>query len=437
MIFPYSTDAPLYHLPIVTVSMIVVNTIIFFTYPVQSEFDFSDVSEEQLIEVMQDMRDRGMISEEEYDAAIEEMRSEDGVEVETPTADGDLLTLQYGRGLRPWQWITGHFLHADFLHLLGNMLWLWTFGLIVEGKIGWRKFLAVYMGIAVVEGFMEQTLMLGMEPAPWNCSVGASSIIFGIMAMAMIWAPANDVHCNVMLIPTALFSVPVAGLGGFYLIYSVIIAVFFTVDGEGITPTSELLHALGGVVGLVVGVVMLHFKMVDCENWDLFSVWAGRNRMSREELAELASTKTDFESLEKTHVDKGVAQIREILREQSSPQLAYRAHLSMKQKYENWSLPDAEFLMIIKQLCDQKLWDDATLAMGEYLQTPRSKQDQVRLKLASILLDQLGRPSQCVSVLAKVDKNQLNEREKAISRQLTAKASKMKDKGVIDTLEDW
>ncbi|MFN3151750.1 rhomboid family intramembrane serine protease [Bremerella sp.] len=437
MIFPYSTDAPLYHLPIVTVSMIVVNTIIFFAYPVQSEFDFSDVSDEQLIEVMQDMRDQGVISEEEYDAAIEEMGTEDGVEVETPIADGDLLTLQYGRGLRPWQWITGHFLHADFLHLLGNMLWLWTFGLIVEGKIGWRKFLAVYIGIAVVEGFMEQTLMLGMDPAPWNFSVGASSIIFGIMAMAMIWAPANDVHCNVLLVPTALFSVPVAGLGGFYLIYSVIIAVFFTLDGEGITPTSELLYAFGGVIGLVVGVAMLHFKMVDCENWDLFSVWAGRNRMSREELAETATVKTDFQSLEKTHVEKGVAQIREILKEQSSPQLAYRAHLSMKQKYENWSLPDAEFLMIIKQLCDQKLWDDATLAIGEYLQSHRSKQDQVRLKLASILLDQLGRPSQCASVLAKVDKNQLNEREKAISRQLTAKASKMKEEGVIDTLEDW
>lgn len=417
--------------------MIVINTIIFFSYPLQSEFDYSDISEEQFIEMMEELHDQGVISDEEYDAAMEELGAEDLVEVKTAPADGDPFTLQYGRGLRPWQWITGHFLHADFLHLLGNMVWLWTFGLIVEGKIGWQKFLAVYMGIAVVEGFMEQTLMLGMEPAPWNCSVGASSIIFGIMAMAMIWAPANDVHCNVMLIPTALFSVPVAGLGGFYLIYSVIIAVFFTVDGEGITPTSELLHALGGVVGLVVGVAMVHFKMVDCENWDLFSVWAGRNRMSREELAELASTKTDFESLEKTHVDKGVVQIREILREQSSPQLAYRAHLSMKQKYANWSLPDAEFLMIIKQLCDQKLWDDATLALGEYLQTPRSKQDQVRLKLASILLDHLGRPSQCASVLAKVDKNQLNEREKAISRQLTAKANKMKEDGVIDTLEDW
>ncbi len=424
-------------MPIVTVSMIVINTIIFFSYPLQSEFDITDISDDQFNEVMQDMRDQGLITEEEYVDAIEKLGADDLVEVKTAPADGDPLTLQYGRGLRPWQWITGHFLHADFLHLFGNMLWLWTFGLIVEGKIGWQRFLAVYFGIAVVEGFMEQTLMLGMEPDPWNCSVGASSIIFGIMAMAMVWAPANDVHCNILLIPTALFSAPVAGLGGFYLIYSVIITVFFTYNGEVVTPTSELLHALGGIVGLVLGVAMVHYRMVDCENWDLFSVWAGRNRMSREELAEQARSKTDYEAREQPHLAKGLGQIRAILREQSSPQLAYRAHMSMKQKYANWELPDAEFLMIIKQLCSGQHWDDAMLAMGEYLKSERSKQDQVRLKLASILVDQQGRPSQCLSVLSKVEKKHLNARENAIYQQLSTKASRMKDEGVIDTLEDW
>ncbi|MEW4562825.1 rhomboid family intramembrane serine protease [Bremerella sp. JC770] len=440
MFIPFSTDAPLYHWPIVTVSMIVINTLVFFTYPLQSHYEVTDFSTEQLTSIVEQLHDEGVISDEEYDEAIEELETAVPGEFEDASTaeDGDPFTLQYGQGLKPWQWITGHFLHADFMHLLGNMLWLWTFGLIVEGKIGWWKFLAVYMGIGVVEGFMEQTLMLGMQPLPWNCSVGASSIIFGIMAIAMIWAPANDVHCTfVLFVRPFQFSLPVAGLGGFYLLYNVAMAVFFTYDGEFITPTSELLHTLGGIVGLAVGIGMLQMNMVDCENWDVFSVWSGRNRMSREELRDLNSDQAAFQEKQQQHVSSGLAQIREILREGHSPKLAYRAHLSMKQKYEDWKLPDAEFLMTIKQLCDQQMWEDATLAMGEYLKTPRSKHDQVRLKLASILLDQLGRPSQCLAVLSKVAKNQLSAREKGIYQQLIIKANKAKEEGVIDTLEDW
>ncbi len=444
MFIPYSTDAPLYHLPIVTVTMIVINTLVFFTYPLQSEFEITDIDTDQLTAIVEQLHDEGVISDEEYEEAMADLNgtTSSEVEVESAPADGDLLTLQYGRGLRPWQWITGHFLHADFMHLLGNMFWLWTFGLIVEGKIGWWKFLVVYLGIGVVEGFMEQTLMLGMEPLPWNCSVGASSIIFGIMAIAIIWAPANDIHCTffffmMMVFRAFQFSIPVAGLAGFYMLYSIAIATFFTFNGEIITPTSELLHALGGVVGLAVGIGMLRMNMVDCENWDVFSVWHGRNRMSREELQELNINQAEYSEKQQRQISSGLTQIRQILREGQSPKLAFRAHLSMKQRYEQWTLPDAEFLMIVKQLCEQKLWEDATLAIGEYLQTPRSKQDQVRLKLASIMLDQLGRPSQALSVLSKVVPAQLNDREQAILRKLKVKANQMKDEGVIDTLEDW
>lgn len=122
MIFPYSTDAPLYHLPIVTVSMIINNTIIFFSYLIPSEFDVADVSDAPIDEVMQEMRDQGLITEEQYEKTIEEMSADDWVEAKAAPADGAPLTLHNDRGLRPWQWITGHFLHADFLRLFGNIL---------------------------------------------------------------------------------------------------------------------------------------------------------------------------------------------------------------------------------------------------------------------------------------------------------------------------
>ena len=111
MLFPFRTDAPIYHWPIVTVGLIVVNTLIF---------------------VM-------------------------GLQNVEP------LLLQFGHGLYPTQWLTNIFLHADILHLLGNMVWLWAFGLIVEGKLGWWKYLLVYLGIGIAQSAV---CLLYTSPSP-------------------------------------------------------------------------------------------------------------------------------------------------------------------------------------------------------------------------------------------------------------------------------
>ncbi len=58
--------------------------------------------------------------------------------------------LTHGEGLHPVQWVTNNFLHGRIFHLVGNMIFLWGFGLVVEGKLGWWRFLLVYMGIGIL-----------------------------------------------------------------------------------------------------------------------------------------------------------------------------------------------------------------------------------------------------------------------------------------------
>ncbi len=57
--------------------------------------------------------------------------------------DGWLL--QFGHSLHPIEWVAYNFLHFGWLHLIGNMGFLWGFGLIVEGKLGWWRFLLLYL----------------------------------------------------------------------------------------------------------------------------------------------------------------------------------------------------------------------------------------------------------------------------------------------------
>ena len=82
------------------------------------------------------------------------------------------------------------------------MIFLIPFGLLVEGKIGWWKFLLLYFGIGMSECAIEQPLMLGFSLTPEQIeyleyagrsaipgSVGASSAIFGLVVVTMLWHP--------------------------------------------------------------------------------------------------------------------------------------------------------------------------------------------------------------------------------------------------------
>jgi len=126
--FPYSTDAPIYYWPITTVCIIVANILVFL-------FELYDFEQAQW------------------------------------------LMLEVGHGLHPVQWLTCHFMHAGFMHLIGNMISLWAFGLVIEGKLGPWKTLLVYLGIGVVHGAFVQIAMLGHEP---NYCLGASAVIYGL-----------------------------------------------------------------------------------------------------------------------------------------------------------------------------------------------------------------------------------------------------------------
>ena len=94
------------------------------------------------------------------------------------------LALVLGNGLHPVQWLTANFVHGSLSHLAGNMFALWTFGLIVEGKLGWWKTLLLFLGLGCAEYGIVQYVMLG---SPARHCLGASGIIFAFMAMSLIW----------------------------------------------------------------------------------------------------------------------------------------------------------------------------------------------------------------------------------------------------------
>jgi len=74
-----------------------------------------------------------------------------------------------------WRLLSSAFLHGDPIHLLMNMIGLWSFGGFLEPVLGWRRYLVVY-GVSALVGSLASAL-LGTH----DSSVGASGALWGLM----------------------------------------------------------------------------------------------------------------------------------------------------------------------------------------------------------------------------------------------------------------
>ena len=90
-----------------------------------------------------------------------------------------------------WDWtgMLGHvLLHADVLHLAGNMLFLWVFGNAICAKIGNMSYLVVYLSLAWCAAAAH--ICFDGDPA-----IGASGAINGIVGMFLVYYPLNSISC--------------------------------------------------------------------------------------------------------------------------------------------------------------------------------------------------------------------------------------------------
>jgi membrane associated rhomboid family serine protease len=380
MLIPYNTDAPLYHFPFVTIGLIAVNAIVFVvTAQVEPQF------------------------------------------VE-PWA------LQFGHGLQPGQWVTNNFLHADVVHLLGNMFFLWGFGLVVEGKLGWWRFLALYLTIGAIYSVIVQTIELGSE----GSALGSSGVVFGLMVISLIWAPKNDMNCFMWFIRPVLVEVPITLFATANLIWQGLVAWLM-----GFSMSSAMLHLIGAGVGAVFGVALLKFDWVDCEGWDLFAVWKDRlpTRVEQTSSAIQPASPPQPASLGEQQAEFLAAALRTRL---ESGDAAAAAQLYKKQRASNpvWNLNSADLMALIQALHKQKLWSESVPAMIDYLRQFPDNSARMRLKLAQILIDADRRPAKALKVLSKIPPSKLPADLQAVHDKLTARAKQLQAESEIEFVDD-
>ena len=95
--------------------------------------------------------------------------------------------------------VTSQFIHAGFLHLGGNMLFLWVFGRAVEDRLGRGVYLIFYVLAGAIAGLV-QSLVSG--PAELVPLIGASGAIAGVLGVYFIAYPGAWVR---VLMPVLFF----------------------------------------------------------------------------------------------------------------------------------------------------------------------------------------------------------------------------------------
>ncbi|HEY9833436.1 MAG TPA: rhomboid family intramembrane serine protease [Stenomitos sp.] len=101
----------------------------------------------------------------------------------------------------PLTLVTSQFLHGGFLHILGNMLFLWIFGNNIEDKLGHIKYLIFYITCGVLAA-LAQWFFSMQSGIP---SLGASGAIAGVMGAYILRFPNARIRTLVFLGPFIVF----------------------------------------------------------------------------------------------------------------------------------------------------------------------------------------------------------------------------------------
>lgn len=116
--------------------------------------------------------------------------------------------------------VTSMCLHGSFMHLLGNMLFLWVLGDNVEDALGHARFVVFYL-LAGVAAALSQ---LVVEPASSIPVIGASGAISGVIGAYLVLHPHARVRTLVFNTVVALPAFVVLGLWILFQLASVAIA---------------------------------------------------------------------------------------------------------------------------------------------------------------------------------------------------------------------
>jgi rhomboid family protein len=148
--------------------------------------------------------------------------------------------------------VTYMFLHADIMHIFGNMIFLWVFGDDVEEVMGRGRFLLFYL----LCGIGGALVFVASDPGFQGPLIGASGAISGVVIAYAMWRPCARVTVLVSVIPLRI--------AAFWVIGLFVVTQLVSLESAGKSEVAYWAH-LGG---MITGVIL--FPLLKRRGYQLF-----------------------------------------------------------------------------------------------------------------------------------------------------------------------
>jgi membrane associated rhomboid family serine protease len=145
--------------------------------------------------------------------------------------------------------LTSMFMHASWLHIIGNMIYLWSFGPEIEDAMGRGRFFAFYL----IGGLIAMAAQVAAIPASNVPNLGASGAIAAVMGAFIVTYPGDRIKTALwFLLFVRITYVPAVLLIGFWFVMQLFSAgqVSQHVQTGGV---AYLAHIAGFLFGVLTG----------------------------------------------------------------------------------------------------------------------------------------------------------------------------------------
>ncbi|QLG28596.1 rhomboid family intramembrane serine protease [Halorarum halophilum] len=146
-----------------------------------------------------------------------------------------------------WTWVTSVFAHGGFTHIVFNSIALYFFGPVVERRLGFKRFTALFLVSGVLAGLAQIGASMVLDPGSVTGVVGASGAIMAIMGLLTVLRPNLKVYLY-FVIPMPLWVLTI----GFAVIS--VLWGFSVAPGGG--NSANWAHLAGLVIGFAYGAMV-------------------------------------------------------------------------------------------------------------------------------------------------------------------------------------
>ena len=290
--------------------------------------------------------------------------------------------------------ITYQFLHAGWMHIIFNMIFLIPFGKAVEDRMGHVGFALLYLGCGAIAGFIHTLFYI-------NPVIGASGSVCAIVSAFVVLAPKTYIKVILVFFIIGIYTVPSLLLVAFFVAFDTF-SLLSSLLGNQQNPTAWVVHIIGYLFGFSITYLLLTLGVIYSTEFDLRSMFlqSSRRRLFRNAVKQ--NHETNFQTSVSEHPDASIQSSIETNALNGNIQTAVKSYLREVKENPAFKIDPQTLHLVGSSLMSEGNVSEGAHAFENYLKQYANAKDccEVALLLAAKYIRILNNPQRARELLS-------------------------------------